>query len=635
MQRQPRRLSRRRSTVMRGALALLLTVAGLAGVAAPPASVAAGEDEWRTIARLAELDPAALRDTTYPVPSGAYFVAPGGDDANPGTRDAPWATLVGAVGAAPAGATIVFRAGTYRSGTVVITKPLTLQPFPRERAWIKGSVEVTGWVPDGNAWRKDGWTPEFPPLSSLPGGGAGCPANNPRCALDPAYPLADYRDMVFIDGRPLRQVATRAEVAPATATAPATFYVDLAADQLVIGADPTGKLVEATAHLNGVEVGANNAPVEAAAGTAIRGLGFAHYGDTALRLRAARPTLEASTITWNGVQGAVVNNGAADVAIRDNTFSYNGRKGLSVFGPPRALVEGNLVSTNNVERFRQAWDAAGMKLVPVKDAVVRANLAQDNLANAIWLDNSATNVTIVYNLARRNEGIGIFFEVSRGAIIASNVALENGRGIRVSGSSAVKVYNNTLVRNVVNLNVYDSSRINPNATEVAAGIDYETRDVTVKNNIFSDTFPPGASGLKPALLDVTHDPCNTSPKPPCNDTETMLAALDHNLYHRSQATQPPTAVQWRPVPVEPVGYPTLEAFRAATGYERNGLALDNVPSTALFKQPADGDYRVQGNSPAHQAGESLPDDVAAALGVKPGKKIEIGALDPKLKGLGD
>ncbi len=44
---------------------------------------------------------------------GDYYVAPGGNDSNPGTSEAPWRTLSKAASTAQAGQTVVVRAGTY------------------------------------------------------------------------------------------------------------------------------------------------------------------------------------------------------------------------------------------------------------------------------------------------------------------------------------------------------------------------------------------------------------------------------------------------------------------------------------------------------------------------------------------
>jgi len=147
--------------------------------------------------------------TTYPIPAGARFVSPTGSDAASGLVATPWRTLTHAVEAAPANTTIVLRAGTYRETVVTrVDKRLTFQPYPNEAAWMSGSRAISGWVSDGNAWRKDNWTARFS-RSWL----------NPAM-IDPQFPMAGYPDMAFVDGTPLRQVGQRADVVGGT------FFVD-------------------------------------------------------------------------------------------------------------------------------------------------------------------------------------------------------------------------------------------------------------------------------------------------------------------------------------------------------------------------------------------------------------------------
>ncbi|MDQ3641840.1 MAG: DUF1565 domain-containing protein, partial [Actinomycetota bacterium] len=152
----------------------------------------------------------AVGTTAYAVPTGAKFVSPSGSDANPGTESAPWRTLTHAVKTASSGSTIVMRAGTYREGVQFYAKTLTIQSYPKETVWMSGSDVVTGWVSDGSAWRKDGWTATFDRTDYT------------GVMVDPAYPLAAWPDMAFIDGAARRQVASRAEVVPGT------FFVDYA-----------------------------------------------------------------------------------------------------------------------------------------------------------------------------------------------------------------------------------------------------------------------------------------------------------------------------------------------------------------------------------------------------------------------
>jgi hypothetical protein len=100
------------------------------------------------------------------------YVAPTGNDANPGTLDLPLATLDAARllvqnrAAARAGAyRVVLRAGTYYlASTLILTgadsgqpgTPVTYTSYPRERAIVSGGMPVTGFVQIDaarNVWR--------------------------------------------------------------------------------------------------------------------------------------------------------------------------------------------------------------------------------------------------------------------------------------------------------------------------------------------------------------------------------------------------------------------------------------------------------------------------------------------------
>ena len=47
-----------------------------------------------------------------------YYVAPGGDDDNPGTKDQPWQTIGKAAATLVSGDTVYIRAGTYQERIV-------------------------------------------------------------------------------------------------------------------------------------------------------------------------------------------------------------------------------------------------------------------------------------------------------------------------------------------------------------------------------------------------------------------------------------------------------------------------------------------------------------------------------------
>ncbi len=428
-----------------------------------------------------------VKDTNYPIPSGAYFVSPNGKDTNSGKNPAsPW-PIAKALKSAPSGATIVFRSGTYRKNTVGIKKKLTLQPYPHEKVLFKGSVVVTDWVKEGSIWRKDSWKYSFPD-------------NVNSKNIDPKYPLAAYRDMVYINGVSLKQVASITEVVPRT------FYVDSTNKRLYIGDNPEGKTVEATAEKEAFAIQKVNSSDPA--GTVVRGLGFAHYADQAISIDATRVTLEQNTFVWNGVQGVRLraqsggksggsggkSGGksdkkgiASDVIVRGNTFSYNGQTGLWGGGAHRMLLEGNTITYNNVEHYAKKWGAAGIKFIRTDGLIWRNNIVENNFATGMWIDVSSSNATVINNTVRHNEGIGIHFELSHKATIACNVVDHNNVGIMISDSSNAQVYNNKLSNYKKPTVVKDSKRKNTNTGEIAQGITWTSRNNVVKDNITSST----------------------------------------------------------------------------------------------------------------------------------------------------
>lgn len=87
------------------------------------------------------------------------YVATTGNDANPGTKAKPFATIQAAVNKLQPGDTCLVRGGTYRetvtfprSGTA--DKPITLKPYGNERVTVSGCEPVTGWTQHtNNIWK--------------------------------------------------------------------------------------------------------------------------------------------------------------------------------------------------------------------------------------------------------------------------------------------------------------------------------------------------------------------------------------------------------------------------------------------------------------------------------------------------
>jgi hypothetical protein len=128
-----------------------------------------------TAGGLANIDALDVTDGTPPQQGPELYVAPGGNDANPGTLAQPLRTIQRAVDLAQAGTTIVLRAGTYAPSTNIqilkngtASQPITMRNFNSERAIIDGEnmphtpAPVDGSIPrpergaihlEGDFWR--------------------------------------------------------------------------------------------------------------------------------------------------------------------------------------------------------------------------------------------------------------------------------------------------------------------------------------------------------------------------------------------------------------------------------------------------------------------------------------------------
>ncbi len=239
---------------------------------------------------------ATVGTAAYPLPAGAVYVSPTGNDTAPGSAAAPVRTIARAVSVAPAGGTVVLRAGRYHETVTISGKTLTVQNYPGEAAWLDGSEPVTGWVQDGSTWRHDGWSTRF---DHSPTYTRGAPdSTTPQWQfVNPSHPMAAYPDQVFVDGVPLQQVASRSQVTSGT------FYLDEGTSQLFIGSDPRGRTLEASTLVKAMSV--------RSAGTVLRGFGIRRFSPSvpdiasvtveAPKVRLENVTVEDAATTGLGV----------------------------------------------------------------------------------------------------------------------------------------------------------------------------------------------------------------------------------------------------------------------------------------------------------------------------------------------
>lgn len=358
-----------------------------------------------------------LGSTSYPTPAGAIFASPQGADTNPGTLDRPVRSVAKALALAPAGGTVVLRAGSYHE-SVTVSKQVTIQNYPREVVWFDGSSEVPTWTKSGSVWTAP-WSTFFAP-SSISGGNRS------------DYPNANLPAQVFIDGKALTEVASAAQVGSGT------FFADSANRRLVIGSDPAGTVVRASDLDRAIVVAVQN--------VVFRGFGVQRYATNSTSRAAVLMdpdggTFENLVVSDNSTIGLALSG--ANKTIRNITAERNGMMGLGMDRANNAVIENSVLRYNNSERFPTIPVASGMKITKASGLRIANNVVSDNyLAAGIWLDEYCRDAVIVGNTIVNNGEMGINFEASSRGIVADNVVQGSRKGIELRDTDRVKVMNN-------------------------------------------------------------------------------------------------------------------------------------------------------------------------------------------------
>ncbi|MCL3839200.1 right-handed parallel beta-helix repeat-containing protein, partial [Aeromicrobium duanguangcaii] len=442
-----------------------------------------------------------------------------------------------ALAKAKSGSTLVLRGGTYReSARVPFKKKLVIQSYPGEAVWLDGSVPVTGWQKSGATWFVSGWNHNFDSRVSYSSSN-----DQSDWFVDPKFPMAGHPDQVWIGGQRL------AEVGSAAAVKPGTFFVDTAAKRLVVGSDPTGKQVQASVLQKALQIQGE--------GTIVRGIGVRRYATTLHMMGAV--TTEVDDISMENVvitENATIGLGGwnARQRFRKLTITGNGLMGFGYSGAPGLVLEQSIISGNNVEHFNPAPVAGGVKITRTTGVTVRANLVENNInSSGIWLDESVKNATVVGNTVRGNDSTGISAEISDQIVIADNHVIANrGTGIWSYTSSNVDIWNNTLVANSRTLAVWQDDR-DTSTAHYRNGLPWLSKNINIHNNVFSY-----GTNFCPVLTQDLRQ------KWTGND---FGITMNGNAYHRPSPKNPERFACWANGKKGTESFPTLTAFRNATG----------------------------------------------------------------------
>ncbi|MFE6995689.1 right-handed parallel beta-helix repeat-containing protein [Microbacterium sp. NPDC057659] len=551
------------------ALASSFTLAIMAAfclTAAPAASAAtavpAPMPAWSTSGARAPQGSAPVGTARYAVPAGAIHVdSSRGSAAGTGSATAPYASVQDAIGKAPSGSTIVLRGGTYNESLTVPTgKRLTIQSYPGEAVWLDGSKPLTQWYSSGTVWYAPGWNYNF---DSSPTDTKGAPDGTSAGWqwVNPAKPMAAHPEQVWIDGVPLQEVASLAQVKAGT------FFADKAAKRLYIGSTPVGKEVRAAVLTKAMSLRGD--------GVTVRGIGIRKYATSvwmmgAVTIEAPNATFENVAIYDSATTGIFV--GAANAKLTKLTVARNGMLGVSANYADNLRVSGLLVVQNNTEGFNNAPVSGGLKITKSRVFSVTDSAFLRNNGPGIWVDESVYDIDILRNDVVANTGTGVFLELSQRADVIDNVVLNNkGNGVKVNNTGSVQIWNNTIVGGNRTLNIVQDSR---RADDPAVpGHDkrrpfpdptmpWLVSGVTVGNNVIAASSGNCTYCVEDYSVRFT--------------AAQMKISTNGNLVQRTSSTSPAWVYVWSrgSVNVNPAVYTSVKAFIAGTGQEKSAVAVD-------------------------------------------------------------
>ncbi|MCD6508158.1 right-handed parallel beta-helix repeat-containing protein [Candidatus Poribacteria bacterium] len=330
---------------------------------------------------------------------------PKASDRNPGTEELPFKTIGRAVTDLKPGDVVLIKAGVYRESVTIKAsgtkdKPIVIKACPRHegKAIIKGSEIFREWkqIPGNPVWvalwkyRLDAHYPQ---------------------EWEDFGPYAKRCEMVFVDGRPLKQVPARGLLMMNT------FFVD----------DENGKLYIAVPYgtsLSRVEVAVRQRGIFVR-GSHLRFKGLTvmyvanHHKEAAFDVIGRDIVIEGCWAEWNNLDGF-------RVAGRNNRMircvaNHNGRCGISA-SIHDSVLEG-CVTDENSWRFGPLWHSGGVKVVggaPSGNRII-GHIARNNNGKGIWFDYGCKNNLVERCFLHGNLIAGLEFE----ACLEGNVAVNN------------------------------------------------------------------------------------------------------------------------------------------------------------------------------------------------------------------
>ncbi len=406
----------------------------------------------------------------------SYYVATDGNDQNDGrTLKTPFRTVQRAADAMQPGDACLIRSGEYREkivpprGGTSVQARITYRNYPGEAPVIKGSERVTGWVDQGGGL----WRAQLPraffvssPYNPFATKVAGSCIVNP----DNNWSLG----MVYLNGRPLGERLSEAEVRSAPMTWWATVDKGVTSVCARFDTDPNKALVEVNVRDSCFHPGTRVLSFISIVGLAMRqaapnGSGNTHPQQGIITAYAGKGwVIEDCTISDSACSGIALATGpeawysprsatqdpqgavpdfhaSGHHLVRRNTIQRCGQAGIiGMINGHSSVIEANLIEDTNWERKIGGAETAGIKLHWAIDAVIRNNIIR-RVANArvagqsfgLWLDfgNQGTRVSgnVIYDIndpeRSTPKSFPLYLEANVGPVVVdNNILIHDARG---------------------------------------------------------------------------------------------------------------------------------------------------------------------------------------------------------------
>lgn len=419
--------------------------------------------------------------TAVPLVGAEFHVALTGNDANPGTRDAPLRTIQRAADLAQPGDVVTVHEGVYRErvspprGGLSDARRIVYQAAPGERVEIKGSERIQGWVKvAGDAWKAtvpNTLFGDFNPYRDLIRGDWFDPRGRQH-----------HTGAVYLNGDWLSEAATLDDVLKPTG-ATALWFGKVEGDHTTIwaqfrGVDPNQQQVEINVRRTvfyPARPGVNyitlrgfvlrHAATPWAPPTAEQvGLVGTHWSkgwiienNVISHSRCSGLTLGKYGDQWDNtsantaegyvktIERALENGWNAQTighhVVRNNTISDCEQTGIcGSLGAIFSQITGNHIYNIWTKRQFAGAEMAGIKIHASIDMLIKNNRIH-NAGRGLWMDWMAQGTRITGNLCYDNSTDDLFVEVNHGPFLVDNNLLLSGVSLRDWSQGGAYVHN--------------------------------------------------------------------------------------------------------------------------------------------------------------------------------------------------